>query len=58
MDRCSTRVRDYDEEIVRRQARAVTSWMVARELEQGTITRANPYVDPYSESMAQRGEPH
>lgn len=52
VDRCTTLVRNYDPEIVRRQARAVTSWMVARELEQGTITRLNPYVNPYSEGDA------
>lgn len=45
-DECSTRTRDYDPERVRRQATAVTSWMVARELEQGTISRANPYNLP------------
>jgi hypothetical protein len=45
-DECSTRIRDYDQERARRQASAVTSWMVARELEQGTISRANPYDTP------------
>lgn len=45
-DLCSTRTRDYDEQRVRRQALAVTSWMAARELEQGTITRANLYISP------------
>lgn len=45
-DECSTRIRDYDQERVRRQADAVTSWMLARELEQGTLSRANPYVSP------------
>lgn len=48
-DECSTRTRDYDTQRVVRQATAVTSWMVARELEQGTISRANPYVSPDSE---------
>ena len=48
-DRCSTRDRSYDPQRVVRQAMAVTSWMVARELEQGTISRANPYVSPDSE---------
>lgn len=48
-DVCSTLIRNYDTERVRRQALAVTSWMVARELEQGTITRLNPYESPYSE---------
>lgn len=46
LDECSTRIRDYDQDRVRRQALAVTSWMVARELEQGTITRVNPYAIP------------
>lgn len=48
-DVCSTRTRDYDTQRVVRQAGAVTSWMIARELEQGTISRANPYVSPDSE---------
>ena len=48
-DECSTRTRDYDVQRVQRQADAVTSWMVARELEQGTITRLNPYESPLSE---------
>lgn len=49
-DECSTRIRDYDQTRVRRQAEAVTSWMLARELEQGTITRANPYdVPPFTD---------
>lgn len=49
-DECSTRTRDYDQTRVQRQAQAVTSWMVARELEQGTISRANPYdLPPYDD---------
>lgn len=48
-DQCSTRDRSYDAQRVVRQAAAVTSWMVARELEQATISRANPYVSPESE---------
>jgi hypothetical protein len=48
-DRCSTRDRSYDPLRVTRQAVAVTSWMMARELEQGTISRANPYISPDSE---------
>jgi hypothetical protein len=49
IDVCSTRNRAYDPQRVVRQATAVTSWMVARELEQATISRANPYVSPDSE---------
>lgn len=45
-DECSTRTRDFDTQRARRQAVAVTSWMAARELEQGTISRANPYNLP------------
>ena len=45
-DECSTRTRDFDTQRARRQAVAATSWMVARELEQGTISRANPYNLP------------
>lgn len=45
-DECSTRIRDYDQARVRRQAQAVTSWMLARELEQGTISRENGYELP------------
>lgn len=49
-DECSTRIRDYDQNRARRQALAVTSWMVARELEQGTISRANPYdIPPFTD---------
>ena len=48
-DTCSTRDRTFDSERVRRQALAVTSWMLARELELGTISRANPYVSPLTE---------
>lgn len=49
-DECSTRTRDYDQDRARRQAAAVTSWMVARELEQGTISRANPYdIPPFTD---------
>lgn len=49
-DECSTRIRDYDTNRVRRQALAVTSWMVARELEQGTITRTAPYdIPPFTD---------
>lgn len=45
-DRCSTRQRNIDPDRARRQAVAITSWMVARELEQGTLSRANPYISP------------
>jgi hypothetical protein len=51
-DECSSRDRGYDDQRVRRQALAVTSWMAARELEQGTISRANPYLSPDSEGDA------
>lgn len=51
-DECSTRDRSYDPERVRRQALAVTSYMVARELEQGVITRANPYLSPVTDPDA------
>lgn len=51
-DECSTRIRDYDQQRVRRQALAVTSWMIARELEQGTISRANPYNLPTDQADA------
>lgn len=46
LDECATRNRVFDRERARRQALAVTSWFVARELEQGTISRANPYDIP------------
>jgi hypothetical protein len=44
-DECSTRG-EADAGRVSRQALAVTSWMVARELQAGALTRANPYETP------------
>lgn len=47
-DECATRTRTFDQERVRRQAEAATSWMVARELEDAPISHANPYISPSS----------
>lgn len=42
---CATRARQSDEDMarIRRQAEAVTSYMIAREVQDGALTRANPY---------------
>jgi hypothetical protein len=49
-EECATRTRDFDQTRVRRQAQAITSWMLARELEQGFISRANPYdIPPFAD---------
>jgi hypothetical protein len=45
-DECTTLQRDLDPDRARRQAEAITSWMVARELELGAISQANPYETP------------
>lgn len=45
-DECFTRVGGVDEARARRQAEAVTSYMIARELQDGAITRANPFDTP------------
>jgi hypothetical protein len=58
-DECTTLGGDMDEARVRRQAEAVASFMVARELWTGTLTAANPatvdgspYVNPSLDSGA------
>lgn len=51
-EECATRGGDSDSSRVRRQALAVTSFMVARELETGAITRANPYQTPDTPGVA------
>jgi len=51
-DECTTRDRTYDPERARRQALAVTSFMAARELEQGVLTRRAPYLSPVTEGDA------
>jgi hypothetical protein len=53
-DECSTRSRSYgmDQTRVRRQARAATSFMIARELELGALTQATPYETPDSAGVA------
>lgn len=50
-DECSTRGLQ-DDGRARRQALAVTSFMVARELHSGALTTANPYVTPDSAGVA------
>jgi hypothetical protein len=51
-DECSTRSRDNGEARVRRQALAVTSYMVARELQTGDLSDASPYETPDSAGLA------
>jgi hypothetical protein len=51
-DVCSTRRLDGDDARVRRQALAVTSFMVARELLTGAMSDANPYETPESAGVA------
>jgi hypothetical protein len=49
---CATRGGDNDISRVRRQALAVTSFMAARELETGALSRANPYATPETPGVA------
>jgi hypothetical protein len=51
-DSCTTRTRDQGESRVRRQAIAVTSFMMARELQTGALSDENPYETPESGGVA------